>query len=157
MLKVEVANQRCARQLPARVKLRRADMKLEPDLLRALLIHVEGHAQRPHSNLECIEIDGWSQDEITHHVVMAHEDGLIKASIFELPGDGDLIEYEYDIHGIHMRGYEFINLTRDEAVWRKTKDAAKKAGLATGDQLVRTVVTMGAEATGAFLKQMLKP
>jgi hypothetical protein len=41
-------------------------MKLEVDLVRQLLLHIEEHAKRPISDLNSIKIDGWMDDQIDY-------------------------------------------------------------------------------------------
>lgn len=117
-----------------RFRLRRGiDMKLEMDLLRDLLLYVEEKATRPESDLENIDLSGWTADQVAYHVVLAQEDGLIKATIDELPGDGDPEEtyIAYTVHRLTSRGHELLGIIREAKHWRLLKQGASKAGVAT--------------------------
>ncbi|MDX1004622.1 DUF2513 domain-containing protein [Sinorhizobium medicae] len=109
------------------------DLKLEMDLLRELLLYVEKNADRPHSDLENIEIDGWSKEQIEYHVVLAFEDGLIKARIDELPDfeDAGILHIDYSVHRLTMRGHNFLGSIVEPSNWEAIKGGAKKAGAVT--------------------------
>jgi hypothetical protein len=108
-------------------------MKLDMDLLRELLIYVEEKATRVHSDLEGIEIGGWSGEEITYHVVLAESDGLIKATIDSLPDEEDpeLAQIEYSVHRLTMRGHDFLGSVREPSNWEAVKSGTRKIGAVT--------------------------
>lgn len=108
-------------------------MKLEMDLLRDLLLYVEEHANRPVSEIEDISLDGWQPDEVAYHVILAEEDGLIKAVIEMLPDDTDLAltHVVYTVQRLTSRGHELLGAIREPRHWKVIKDGSKKAGLAT--------------------------
>lgn len=113
-------------------------MKLEMELLRDLLLHVEEHAKRPISDIESIELNGWSEDQVAYHVILAEEDGLIRARIDHLPDDEDpeLTYVAYNVHRLTSRGHELLGTIREPKHWKAIKDGSKKAGLATIGALV---------------------
>lgn len=124
--------------MPHRFKYRGDDMKLEMDLLRDLLLYIEEKATRVHSDLEDIQIDGWPGEEVAYHVVQAEADGLIKATITEIPGDDDpaLLFIEYSVHRLTMRGHDFLGNIKEPSNWEAVKDGTKKVGAITVDAAV---------------------
>lgn len=100
------------------------------DLLRELLLYVEEKATRPHSDLETIQIDGWSKDQVDYHVALAVEDGLIKARVDELPDfdDPGILQIDYSVHRLTMRGHNFLGSIAERGNWDAIKGGAKKAG-----------------------------
>jgi hypothetical protein len=116
-----------------RIAVREGEVKFEPDLLRDLLLHIEEHATEVHSELEEISLTGWTDKEVTYHVVRAEEAGLINATIDELPDDEDpiLLHVVYRVHGLTFRGHELLGAIRTPKHWRVIKDGSKKAGIAT--------------------------
>lgn len=113
-------------------------VKLEMDLIRDLLLYVEKHAERPESDLENIELKGWSQDQVAYHVILAKEDGLLKATVEKIPDDKDPIitHVGYTVHRLTPRGHELLGVIRVPKHWRTIKDGSKKAGVATIGALV---------------------
>ncbi len=108
-------------------------MKLELDLLREILLYVEEHGARPYNDLENIKIDGWSDDEITYHVVIADEDGLLKATVEGLPDDEDpsILHLVYSVHRLTSRGHELIGAIREPKAWNVVKTGLGKVGSVT--------------------------
>ncbi|MBB4002648.1 hypothetical protein GGR03_001723 [Aurantimonas endophytica] len=109
------------------------DMKLELDLLRELLLYVEEKADRPVSALEDITIEGWTREQIAYHVIIAAEDGLIKAIIDDVPDteDPDIVNVAYIVNRLTGRGHEMLGVIRAPKHWRWIKAQSSKVGVAT--------------------------
>lgn len=105
-------------------------MKLEPELLRDLLLHVEEHATRVWDELETIKLDGWSEDQVTYHVVRAKEAGLIDASVDKLPDDTNpaVVHVFYSVHSLTMDGHGLLEAVREPKRMREIKERAKQIG-----------------------------
>jgi hypothetical protein len=129
-----------------RFTYREANMKLDMDLLREILIYVEENATRVHSDLHDIQIEGWTGEEVAYHVVLAAGDDLIKASIDKLPDDEDpvIVHTNYSVHRLTMRGHDFLGAVREQSNWEAVKAGTRKMG----------AVTVGAavEFTKAFVR-----
>ncbi|WP_161495833.1 DUF2513 domain-containing protein [Bradyrhizobium japonicum] len=108
-------------------------MKLEVDLVRQLLLHIDEHATRPISDLDSITIEGWTDDQIDYHVVQLEDAGFIEASIDSVPDneDPDLVHVVYSVRRLTYKGHEFVETVRDATIWRKVKEKAKVAGAVT--------------------------
>jgi hypothetical protein len=134
--------------------LKGRDLKLEMDLLRELLLYVEEKADRPYCDLENIKIDGWSEDQITYHVIMAAEDGLVKATVDGIPDDDDpaIVHMDYSVHRLTMRGHNFLGSIQEPGNWEAIKGGAKKAGAVTVNLLYKVaeayVMQKVSQATG---------
>ncbi|QOZ66816.1 MULTISPECIES: DUF2513 domain-containing protein [Bradyrhizobium] len=122
--------------------IRWADMKLEVDLVRQLLLHIEEHATRPISDLDSIKIDGWTEDQIGYHVVQLKDAGFIEASISSVPDNEnpDLVHVIYSVRRLTYKGHEFVETVRDDTIWRKVK----KKGKAIGAMTLPALVNIGA-------------
>lgn len=109
------------------------DMKLQLDLLRDLLLHVEDAAQEPISDLSEIVLDGWTGKEVTYHVIRAEEAGFIQAIIDKLPDheNPENILVTYSIQSLTFTGHEFLGAIREPKHWKAIKTGAKSAGVAT--------------------------
>ncbi|MHA6641337.1 DUF2513 domain-containing protein [Mesorhizobium sp. A623] len=108
-------------------------MKLEPDLLRDLLLHIEEHATEVHCEMGEISLAGRADKEVTYHVVRAEEAGLIQATIEGLPDDDDpmVTHIDYSVHSLTFRGHELLGAIRTPKHWKVIKEGSKKAGIAT--------------------------
>lgn len=130
------------------------DLKLEMDLLRELLLYVEEKADRPYCDLTDIELKGWTEDQITYHVIMAAEDGLIKATVDGIPDDEDpaIVHMDYSVHRLTMRGHNLLGSIVEPGNWEAIKVGAKKAGAVTVSLLYKVaeayVMQKVSQATG---------
>jgi hypothetical protein len=105
-------------------------MKLDVDLVRQLLLYVEEHAIRPISDLENIEIGGWTAEQIDYHVIQLFDAGFIEAGVDCIPDneDPELVNVIYSVRRITYLGHNFLETIRDDSVWRKVKEKAKAVG-----------------------------
>ena len=126
------------------------DMKLDPDLMRDLLLYVEEKADRPISALEDIDLPGYSAESVAYHVVRATEAGFIKAQIAEVPDtdDPDVAHVGYIVESLTYRGHELIEAARQPDNWRRIKALAGTVGSKGADALF--------EAGKAVIAQKIK-
>jgi hypothetical protein len=90
-------------------------MKRDMDLARAILMEVEklpfdggGHK---------ILISGHSANEISYHLLLLHEAGLIEA--LDLSGDEYVL---WQAKRLTYPGHEFLDAARNNTLWAKAKD-----------------------------------
>jgi hypothetical protein len=129
-------------------------MRLEPELLRALLLHVEEHATRAHVELDDIAIDGWSGEAVAYHVKIAAAAGWLDATIEQIPDADDVsVTYvDYSVHGLWMPGHDFLEYVRDDTHWGAVKRAAGKAGAVTAAAFGRIAERTAFERVDALLR-----
>lgn len=99
-------------------------MKLDKDLVREILLIVEASKEDPLGWTQ-VELEGREALEISYHVMLLHEAGLIVGQ--------DLSTYdglEWLPKRLTYKGHEFLDTVRDGEVWRRTKAGAEKAGVA---------------------------
>ncbi len=92
-------------------------MKRDMDLVRAILIEMEKWT--PGQDGGEIEVQGRTPEEITYHLGLMHEAGLIKA-INASSHDGEAwlpLKILWD-------GHEFLDAARSDTVWAKAKQRA---------------------------------
>lgn len=128
-------------------------MKLEPDLIREILLYVEAKADKPSVEIESIEIPGWTDDQVTYQVQLMHDAGLIVGRLHDLPDDQDptLWHVGYTINRLSHSGHESLESVRDGEVWKAVKANSKKAGVGTLKSLFDAAMAI---ATAATLKQL---
>jgi hypothetical protein len=116
------------------------------ELVREVLLRVEGLDGPPGSRWLCrssdpeFQIEGWSGDEVDHHLrLLADADFLLNA---KTANDGVMVE------GLSWKGCEFLDTVRSPEIWRRTKEAAGKVGGVS--------ISMLAEIAKATAKMVIK-
>jgi len=89
-------------------------MKRDMDLIRAILIEVEKFPLDP--GFHDISIEGHTEEEITYHVQLAHEAGLIEA--IDLTSHNGVC---WKAKRLTYQGHEFLDAARSDTVWDKAK------------------------------------
>jgi hypothetical protein len=113
-------------------------MKRDMNLIRELLLKIEARAIPPSVTVAlsphdpALAVDGFTADEIGHHLRM-----LVSARFIETPnnnrpfaGDGSVI-----FRQISWEGHDFLDSVRDPKIWDQTKKGAEAAGGFTADLL----------------------
>ena len=96
-------------------------MKRDMELVRRVLLETE---QSPTvDDLIDLKIEGYSLEEISHHVKILAEAGLLEAQDLTTHD-----EFEWKPKSLTWKGYEFLDAARNETVWRKTTDLVKDKG-----------------------------
>jgi hypothetical protein len=96
-------------------------MKRDADLVRQILLKIE--ASSPDDNLSELSVEGYSPEQVTYHLTLLQEAGLIAAV--------DISGYEGEAWiptRLTWHGHEFLDAARDEKRWRKVKLAMSKTG-----------------------------
>ena len=109
-------------------------MKRDMGLIREILLQVEA---RPSVNdWGPVEIDGRSQEEISYHVMMLGDDGLLEALDMRTLGpDG----FKYDPKFLTARGHDFLDSIRSPSVWGKVKQQLAVIGGSASLEVVKTI------------------
>jgi len=116
-------------------------MKRDMDLIRKILLKLEEFLTD--DDIEKIQLDGYSPEQIIYHVFLLEEAGLIRAKI--LFGSGTTAPVDYVIFGLTWAGHDFLDACREEGRWEKAKDVFRQAGGVSFDiakeVLVRLMMT----------------
>lgn len=119
-------------------------MKLDKDLVRELLLVIEASDHDPRGWI-APEVDSRTPMEISYHIMMMHDAGLILGLEQNHHGsDG----FRWRAQHLTYRGHEFLDTVRDGEVWRRTKAGAEKAGVTGLDVLL--------ELGKAYTKEVLR-
>ena len=104
-------------------------MKRDMDLIRDILLQIEGGREHFETvSAEAAAIikadteEGLSREEADkreHHLELLQDAGYAR---FTRSGEGWLAE------GLTWKGHDFLDSVRDDEVWRRTKEGARKAG-----------------------------
>ena len=100
-------------------------MKRDLDLIRQILLDIEGEGEDPsrRPGFASIADDGYDPEAIPYHVQLMHDAGLIVAD--------ELVPGQWWPERITWEGHEFLDLARNDALWQRTKrDVESQAGSA---------------------------
>lgn len=96
-------------------------MKRDMELIRKILITIEYSNQT--QGLILLKFDGYSDDQISYHVKILYEQGIIEAI-----DCSSMTEFEWRAKGLMWEGHDYIDAISDEARWQKVKDWIKSTG-----------------------------
>lgn len=106
-------------------------MKLDMDLVRDLLLQIEG--LKPYQEILQINTDNLIEAE---HLELLIESGLCKGNINYLSNSIPMGH----INRLTWEGHQFLETIRDDKVWRNTKSILIKAGSFTLDLIQKVAV-----------------
>ena len=94
-------------------------VKRDMDLVRRILFEAE---ELPALDAgERLDIEGYSQEEISYHLKIMAQASLIEARASRYAGAG-----YWEIRGLTWRGHEFLDHARDTSRWKKALELAKE-------------------------------
>ena len=99
-------------------KTRRDDcVKLDTDLVRKILLHIEANEEGEIS----LDLPDYSQDEVYQHVEWMKEAGFVDADIVS-SGDGTEHEILYcEVHKLTLEGHAFLKNARNHKLLERAK------------------------------------
>jgi len=93
-------------------------MKRDMDLVRSVLQRVES-CNDPSGLHEQLDIEGYSQNEISYHIKLLNDARLLDAiDISEMGRDG----FRWWPGSLTWDGQEFLNAAKDDSIWKKAKE-----------------------------------
>ena len=98
-------------------------MRLDPDLVRAILLEVE--AAPANRQPDKIDVDGYSDDEVLEHIELLKEAGYLDARTMRASTGGGRIMAAW-VERLTWSGHEFLNDARDDTRWKQAKTIAGK-------------------------------
>ena len=100
-------------------------MKLEMDLIRGILLWCNDNLPENSIASSEIAISGFTKNQITFHIRLLADEGFIK--VIDAGSNGD----RFGCIPVHltMRGYEFLESTKNDTIWNGMKEVAAKIGI----------------------------
>jgi hypothetical protein len=98
-------------------------MKRDMELIRQVLLQVEDRSTGPVRPIGRLEIEGYTYDQITHHVWLLADAGFLNAKDFS-----HLNGIDWRPIALTWKGAELLDDIRDQEVWSKTKAGIQKVG-----------------------------
>lgn len=97
-------------------------MKLNQDLVRLLLLEIEDKTG-PYEPLELSDI---SIKDCSYEEILYTTERLLEAGYITARPEPTKLHCNQVIYSLTWEGHRFLDTVRDSAVWRSTKDVAKK-------------------------------
>jgi hypothetical protein len=104
-------------------------MKRDMDLIRLLLLDVEGE-EKP-------DLSNYSKEQLNYHKALLIEAGLVEGKV----GYGDDQISVVKIIRLTWQGHEFLSAARNSSVWNKAKEMISKANLSLTIPILTEVLT----------------
>ncbi len=98
-------------------------MKRDIDLVRGILLAIEDNKNVNGRGWISLNIPGRSREEISYHVRLMYEAGLIDAVDLST-----LDKYEWQPKELTWQGRDFLNTARDEGLWEQSKKEIERIG-----------------------------
>lgn len=99
-------------------------MKRDMDLVRDILKAVE-LCDDPWGLHQILSIEGYSQNEISYHIKLLHDAGLLEAQDVSTMGqDG----FRWWPGRLTWAGQDFLDAAKDDTLWKKAKETVLKPG-----------------------------
>ena len=96
-------------------------MRRDMDLIRKVLLAAEAGPPYP-------KIDGYSEDAVKYHQVLAIEHELLKGAVAKVHTHQTEIPGAVIVKGVTWEGHDFIDAIRDDTNWSKVKTFVADAG-----------------------------
>lgn len=94
------------------------------DLVRTILQKVES-CEDPWGLHTTLDIEGYTQNQISHHIKLLHETGLLDAQeVSKMGPDG----FRWWPGSLTWAGQDFLNAATDDSLWKKAKETVIKPG-----------------------------
>lgn len=118
-------------------------MKRDMELIRKILFAIEEQYKPGDGYIFGLKIEGYDMPMIAEHCDLLYQQGLVK--IYK-PQFGDNRIFAFSVGNLTDRGYDYLELVRNDGIWEKTKTEieekklpktiewfAKIAGIFTGN------------------------
>ena len=112
-------------------------MKRDPELIRSLLLIVEANDV---SGIVArkIEIDGRTNQQVMAHLNMLADARYIVGEYSRSSTNNDRIIATEIVFDLTWAGHEYLDLIRDQKIWKKTKALSQKVG-ATSVEVLKEI------------------
>ncbi len=108
-------------------------MKRDMDLARQIMLELE----EARSFGEWVEIapKGWSEQEVSYHVML-----LAKAGLIEADDVSESESTEWAAKNLTMQGHDFLDAAKNETIWQKAKKYVQDKGGALTFDVAKAVL-----------------
>ena len=110
-------------------------MKRDMELIRKILLRVE-EIPTP-NNIDLVDISGHEQEEISYHVKLLGDAGLL--DVYDLRAFGP-DGFRYAPRALTNAGHDFLDSMRSEPVWRKAMSRLSKVGGSASMDVIQSLL-----------------
>ena len=119
-------------------------MKRDFDLARTILLAIEANEDATgHSWIILGKINGYSQEQVSYHVKLLDEAGLIEA--IDLSTNTG---FSWEPKKLTWHGHDFLESSRNETLWGEAKKRMKQIGSSSFPVLLEVLINLGKEQLG---------
>lgn len=113
-------------------------MTRDMDLMRKILFYIEDNYQAGQGFIQTIEIDGYTPEVISEHIVLAYDARLVQnIRKIQMMGAPSI----YWVGNLSNEGYDLLDKIREDTIWNQTKSVIKEKGLPLVAETIKTVAT----------------
>jgi len=121
-------------------------MKRDMDLVRKLLFLIEEQGNDRNDWIEHVSIDGYTDEQINHHIWLLANGGFIEC--IDLSADDDTC---YRPRCLTWKGAEFIETVRDRDIWERTRSIASSVGSCSLTMLMEIAIKVAQDKLATVL------
>ena len=122
-------------------------MRRDWELIRTILLQVEGNSTSMHDWIDPIESDGHGVEVVSHHVWLLYNGGYLEAIDLSTM-DG----MDWRPKCLTWAGEEFLADIRERDIWERTLEIARKGGTASLAALADIAKTLATKKLQKFLE-----
>ncbi|MGH7143514.1 MAG: DUF2513 domain-containing protein [Planctomycetota bacterium] len=115
-------------------------MKRDMDLIRQILLNLEA-ASAGALELKCVYA-GHDSNEVHYHRWLILESGLATGLDARTMDE----KYNYILYDLTWQGHEFLDASRDEGRWKRTKEICNRASSVTFNAVMVVLTNLATEA-----------
>ena len=119
-------------------------MKRDMDLVRSILLAIEASEDDPRGWVELASLEDRSDTEVSYHVKLMDQAGLIEADDLSTRGEDG---FQWQAKGLTWDGHEFLDAARNNSLWERAKrQTLEKTGGLSLELLKTTLINLGKQA-----------
>lgn len=111
-------------------------MKRDMELCRLILLEMEQNDRLDITDINDMELKGYTLDQIIYHCRLLYEHGFIKECVISCVL-GKVVTFI--VEGLSWEAHDFIASIREDTIWNKTKDVITQKGLPMAIDVVKEV------------------
>ncbi|MEI7847870.1 MAG: DUF2513 domain-containing protein [Chloroflexota bacterium] len=123
-------------------------MKRDMELMRKILFAIEEQYEPGQGFIFVLRVEGYGMTTIAEHCSLLYQANLVQD--YEETRGGDMIQV-FRVGNLTSAGYDYLELIRNDKVWKKTQDEIKKKELPASIELIAKVAGV---FTGNVLKEL---
>ena len=117
-------------------------MKRDMELVRKMLLEIEGTRTGSVYDTSTSKLSAWSQDALDEHLLLLHQAGFV--TNYQASGEGGMCT------ALSWQGHDFLDTIRSEPVWRETKRRLGEKGITASIEVIKSLAE-------SVAKQVLDP